>query len=110
MLQESGDLIANLWENASYFRSKVQELGFDTGASETPIIPVIVGNPAKTMQFSDLLLQEGVYAQGIVYPTVAMDKGRVRFIVTAQHTREDLDFALNALQKAGRQLELSIHK
>lgn len=106
VLQQSGDLIAKLWENAAYFRSKVQALGFDTGASETPIIPVIVGNPAKTMQFSDLLLQEGVYAQGIVYPTVAMDKGRVRFIVTAQHTREDLDFALDALHKAGKQLNL----
>jgi glycine C-acetyltransferase len=106
VLQQSGDLISKLWENATYFRSKVQALGFDTGASETPIIPVIVGNPAKTMQFSDLLLQEGVYAQGIVYPTVAMDKGRVRFIVTAQHTQQDLDFALNALHKAGNQLNL----
>lgn len=109
VLQQSSDLIARLWENAAYFRSKVQALGFDTGASETPIIPVIVGNPAETMQFSDLLLQEGVYAQGIVYPTVAMDKGRVRFIVTAQHTREDLDFALHALHKAGKQLNLSMN-
>ncbi|SFE59775.1 glycine C-acetyltransferase [Paenibacillus catalpae] len=106
VLQQSGDLIEKLWENATYFRSKVQALGFNTGMSETPIIPIIVGNPALTMKFSDLLLQEGVFAQGIVYPTVAMDKGRVRFIITAKHTREDLDFALNALHHAGRQLSL----
>lgn len=104
VLKQSEDLIARLWSNASYFRSKVQALGFDTGASETPIVPVIVGTPAKTMQFSDLLLQQGVFAQGIVYPTVALDKGRVRFIVTAKHTQEDLDYALGALQQAGKQL------
>ncbi|MFE5322705.1 glycine C-acetyltransferase [Paenibacillus sp. NPDC056579] len=104
VLQKSDQLIGRLWANADYFRSGVQSLGFDTGASETPIIPVIVGDPAKTMQFSDLLLEEGVFAQGIVYPTVAMDKGRVRFIVTAGHTRQDLDFALDALKRAGQKL------
>ncbi|NBD26975.1 glycine C-acetyltransferase [Paenibacillus glycinis] len=99
VLEQSGELIGKLWDNAAYFRSQVQALGFDTGASETPIVPVIVGNPAETMRFSDLLLQEGVFAQGIVYPTVAMDKGRVRFIVTARHTREELDYAVQALGK-----------
>lgn len=84
----------------------MQVLGFDTGASETPIVPVIIGDPAKTMLFSDLLLQQGVFAQGIVFPTVAMDKGRVRFIVTAKHTLEDLDFAIGALDKAGKKLGL----
>ncbi|KEQ26543.1 glycine C-acetyltransferase [Paenibacillus tyrfis] len=106
VLKQSDELITKLWANASYFRSKVQELGFDTGGSETPIVPVIVGDPAKTMRFSDLLLEEGIFAQGIVYPTVAMDKGRVRFIVTAGHTQEDLDFALSALERAGKQLGL----
>lgn len=106
VLKQSGELIEQLWANAGYFRTKVQELGFDTGASETPIVPVIVGEPARAMRFSDLLLQEGVFAQGIVYPTVAMDKGRVRFIVTAKHTRDDLDHALGALEHAGRQLGL----
>ncbi len=102
VLRQSDELMERLWANADYFRTKVQALGFDTGASETPIVPVIVGDPARTMQFSDLLLEEGIFAQGIVYPTVAMDKGRVRFIVTAKHTREDLDFALGALEKAGK--------
>ncbi|MDF2671066.1 MAG: putative 8-amino-7-oxononanoate synthase/2-amino-3-ketobutyrate coenzyme ligase [Paenibacillus sp.] len=103
VLKRSDESIARLWSNAAYFRTKVQALGFDTGASETPIVPIIVGDPARTMQFSDLLLQEGVFAQGIVYPTVALDKGRVRFIVTAKHTQGDLDFALGALQKVGQQ-------
>lgn len=106
LLKQSGELIDALWDNASYFRSKVQALGFDTGASETPIIPVIVGSPADTMTFSDLMLAEGVYAQGIVYPTVAMDKGRLRFIVTAKHTREELDETLEALKKCGEKLGL----
>lgn len=106
VLRQSESLIGQLWSNATYFRTKVQALGFDTGGSETPIVPVIVGDPVKTMLFSDLLLQQGVFAQGIVYPTVAMDKGRVRFIVTANHTREDLDFALDALKIVGNKLGL----
>ncbi|KRE69546.1 glycine C-acetyltransferase [Paenibacillus sp. Soil750] len=106
VLKQSESLIGRLWSNATYFRTKVQALGFDTGASETPIVPVIVGEPAKAMLFSDLLLQQGVFAQGIVFPTVAMDKGRVRFIVTAKHTLEDLDFAIDALVIAGKKLGL----
>lgn len=104
--QDSGELMTKLWDNAGYFREGVRKLGFDTGASETPIVPVIVGDPGKTMQFSRELLQEGVYAQGIVYPTVAMDKGRVRFIVTAPHTRADLDLALGALETVGKRMGL----
>ncbi|MCZ8510969.1 glycine C-acetyltransferase [Paenibacillus filicis] len=106
ILQESSDLIAKLWDNANGFRTELKRLGFDTGASETPIIPIIIGDPAKTMRFSDRLQQEGVFAQGIVYPTVAMDKGRVRLIVTARHTKEDLSFALDCLQKVGREFGL----
>lgn len=106
VLQESSDLITKLWDNANGFRAELKRFGFDTGASETPIIPIIVGDPATTMRFSDRLLQEGVFAQGIVYPTVAMDKGRVRLIVTARHTKEDLIFALDCLQKVGREFGL----
>lgn len=104
VLQESADLVTKLWDNANGFRAELKRLGFNTGASETPIIPIIIGDPAQTMRFSDRLLEEGIFAQGIVYPTVAMDKGRVRLIVTAQHTKEDLAFALNSLQKVGREL------
>ena len=79
-------------------------LGFDTGASESPITPVIVGDGALTMTLSDRLFEEGVFAQGIAFPTVARDKARVRTIVTATHTRDDLQFALDAFKKVGRQL------
>ncbi|MDD9268092.1 glycine C-acetyltransferase [Paenibacillus sp. GCM10023248] len=106
VLRESSDLVAKLWHNANGFRSSLQRLGFDTGASETPIIPIIVGDPARTMRFSDRLLEEGIFAQGIVYPTVAMDKGRVRLIVTAQHTEADLAVALGSLEKVGREFGL----
>jgi len=106
VLRDSSELVTRLWDNANGFRADLQRLGFDTGASETPIIPIIIGDPAKTMRFSDRLLEEGVFAQGIVFPTVAMDKGRVRLIVTAQHTKEDLAFALDCLQKVGREFGL----
>lgn len=107
VLRNSSELVDRLWDNTRYFRGKVQALGFDTGASETPIITIICGTPEQTMRFSDALLEEGVFAQGIVYPTVAMDKGRVRLIVTAMHTREELDFAVEALVKAARKTGLA---
>ncbi|RED57255.1 glycine C-acetyltransferase [Cohnella lupini] len=102
VLQASSDRIERLWNNTAFFRGELKKMGFDTGVSETPIIPIIVGQPAKTMQFSDALLAEGIFAQGIVYPTVANDKGRVRLIITAAHTDEDLKFALDRLEKVGK--------
>ncbi|WP_199616122.1 glycine C-acetyltransferase [Paenibacillus alkalitolerans] len=102
VLKNHPELVERLWDNTRYFREKLLSLGFDTGASETPIIPIICGAPERTMRFSDALLAEGVFAQGIVYPTVAMDKGRVRLIVTAMHTREELDFAADAMSRAGK--------
>lgn len=95
-----------LWSNTLYFRDKLQNLGFDTGQSETPIIPIIVGTPEKTNKFSDRLLEEGIFAQGIVFPTVAMDKGRVRLIITANHTMSDLNYALDRLQYVGKEFGL----
>lgn len=103
LLADSEDRVNRLWANATFFRTALRQLGFDVGVSETPIIPVITGSPAQTMAFSDLLLQAGVFAQGIIYPTVAMDKGRVRMIVTSEHTHDDLLFALRALEQAGKQ-------
>ena len=105
-LRKSGERIERLWRNANYFRDEVRKIGFDTGASETPIVPILIGEPARTMKFSDRLLEEGIFAQGIVYPTVAMDKGRVRLIVTASHTKADLDFALDKLRKVGSEFGL----
>lgn len=106
VLKNSSELTERLWSNTHYFRDKLQKLGFDTGVSETPIIPIIVGTPARTMEFSDKLLEEGIFAQGIVYPTVAMDKGRVRLIITAKHSQADLDFALDRLERVGKHFAL----
>ncbi|MDF2721361.1 MAG: putative 8-amino-7-oxononanoate synthase/2-amino-3-ketobutyrate coenzyme ligase [Paenibacillus sp.] len=102
LLRTSAPLIERLWSNARFLRERLQAAGFDTGASETPIIPVMIGEPDKTMEFSRQLLQEGVYALGIVYPTVALNKGRVRCIVTAAHTEDDLAFAADAFVAVGK--------
>lgn len=99
-------LIARLWENTRMFKAGLATLGFNTGISQTPITPVIVGEGARAMQFSDQLFAAGVFAQGIAYPTVARDKGRVRTIVTAAHTREDLEEALNVFETVGRAMQL----
>ncbi len=106
VLLEEPELIDRLWENARFFKSGLQALGFDTGLSESPITPVIVGDGAKAMELSDRLFQEGVFAQGIAFPTVPRGKARVRTIVTAEHTREELQYALDAFAKVGRQLGL----
>jgi glycine C-acetyltransferase len=104
VLLEEPELIDRLWDNTRFFKQGLESLGFNTGKSETPITPVIVGEGAKAMALSDALFEEGVYAQGIAYPTVPKDEARVRTIVTAQHTKEDLEQALHAFEKAGKKL------
>jgi len=99
-------LIDRLWENTRMFKSGLETLGFNTGISQTPITPVIVGEGARAMQFSDRLFAAGVFAQGIAFPTVARDKGRVRTIVTAAHTQADLEQALNVFESIGRGMNL----
>ena len=106
VLLEEPEIIDRLWENTRFFKSGLERLGFDTGLSESPITPVIAGDSARAMKLSDRLFEEGVFAQGIVFPTVAKDKARVRTIVTATHTREDLQFALDAFGKVGKELGL----
>jgi glycine C-acetyltransferase len=93
-----------LWENTKFFKAGLKDLGFDTGVSETPITPVIIGEDALAHTLSDTLLKYGVFAQGIAFPTVAKGKARVRTIVTAQHTKEELQTALDAFEKAGKEL------
>jgi glycine C-acetyltransferase len=104
ILMEQPALIDRLWENTRYFKEGLIRLGFDTGMSESPITPVIVGEGALAMRLSDRLFDEGVFAQGIVFPTVARDKARVRTIVTATHSREDLQYALDTFKKVGTEL------
>ena len=106
VLLEEPALIERLWSNTKFFKDGLTGLGFNTGASESPITPVIVGEASTAMKLSDRLFQEGVFAQGIGFPTVARDKARVRTIVTATHTQADLQFALDAFAKVGRELAL----
>ena len=106
VLMEEPEIIERLWDNTRFFKSGLEKLGFNTGLSESPITPVIAGEGAKAMQLSDRLFEEGVFAQGIAFPTVARDKARVRTIVTATHTRNDLQYALDKFEKVGRELSL----
>jgi glycine C-acetyltransferase len=93
-----------LWENTRFFKEGLRRLGFDTGASVTPITPVIIGSGARAARFSDELFARGVFAQGIFFPMVAEEKSRVRTIVMATHTRAHLEAALGAFEEVGRSL------
>src|SRR5688572_30841536 len=106
VLMEEPQIIDQLWDNTRFFKAGLERLGFDTGLSESPITPVIAGDSAKANKLSDRLFEEGVFAQGIAYPTVARDKARVRTIVSATHTRDGLQFALDKFEKVGRELQL----
>lgn len=95
---------ARLWDNTRFFKDGLKRLGFNTGSSVTPITPVIIGSGAKAARFSDALFARGVFAQGIYFPMVAEEKSRVRTIVMATHTRDDLSEALAAFGEVGREL------
>jgi glycine C-acetyltransferase len=104
VLEHEPHLIDRLWENTRFFKAGLQALGFDTGISESPITPVIAGDNTLAMRLSDRLFEEGVFAQGIGFPTVPRGKARVRTIVTAAHTRAELQFALDCFKKVGTEL------
>jgi glycine C-acetyltransferase len=104
VLENEPQWMERLWENTRFFKSGLQALGFNTGLSDSPITPVIVGEAPQAMAMSDKLFQAGVFAQGIGFPTVARGKARLRTIVTATHTRQDLEFALDAFGKVGKEL------
>jgi len=104
VLESEPELMERLWANTRFFKAGLQALGFNTGNSQSPITPVLVGDGALAMRLSDQLFTAGVFAQGIAFPTVARDKARVRTIVTATHTREELQFALDAFSRVGREL------
>ncbi len=104
VLETEPELLDKMWENTRYFKGALAKLGFDIGRSETPITPVIAGSGERAMKLSDRLFEEGVFAQGIGYPTVPEAKSRVRTIVTAAHSRTDLDAAIGAFEKVGREL------
>ena len=106
VLEEEPDLIKELWSNTEFFKEGLKKLGFNTGMSETPITPVIVGDAALAHQFSRELFQAGVFAQGIGYPTVPHGKARIRTIVTATHTREELSQALEIMESVAKKLKI----
>ena len=103
-LMASTELHDRLWENANYLKEGLSRLGFDTGQSETPITPVIIGDEKKTQQFSKRLMEEGIYVKSIVFPTVPRGTGRVRNMPTAAHTKEMLDQALEVYARVGKEL------
>jgi len=106
VLEEEPQLIEQLWSNTEFFKEGLKRLGFNTGMSETPITPVIVGDAALAHQFSRELFQAGVFAQGIGYPTVPHGKARIRTIVTATHTREELSQAIEIMEKIAKKLKI----
>jgi glycine C-acetyltransferase len=106
VLEEEPQLIEQLWSNTEFFKEGLKKLGFNTGMSETPITPVIVGDAALAHQFSRELFQAGVFAQGIGYPTVPHGKARIRTIVTATHTQEELSQALEIMEKVAKKLKI----
>ena len=106
VLETEPELIDRMWENTRYFKSALKKLGFDIGESITPITPVIAGSGALAHKLSDRLFEEGVFAQGIGYPTVPEAKSRVRTIVSASHTKENLDAAIAAFERVGREIGL----
>ncbi len=107
VLEQEPERIEQLWDNTRYFKKGLQEAGFDTGISETPITPVMVGDAALAYQLSRDLFEEGVLATGIGFPTVAKGKARVRTIVASTHTKDELDQALQAFRKVGKKLGIT---
>jgi glycine C-acetyltransferase len=106
VLEEEPQLIEQLWSNTTFFKKGLKKLGFNTGMSETPITPVIVGDAVLAHQFSRELFQAGVFAQGIGYPTVPHGKARIRTIVTATHTQEELSQALEIMENVAKKLKI----
>jgi glycine C-acetyltransferase len=106
VMEEEPELMERLWANTRRFKAELARLGFETGRSETPITPVILGDSELTNRFSARLFEEGVFATSVVFPTVALDRARIRTIVTAAHTDEMLDQALAAFSRVGHELRV----
>ncbi|MCL0063719.1 glycine C-acetyltransferase [Dehalococcoidia bacterium] len=104
LLASSDELVQQLWENTGYFKKGMKSLGFDLAHSETPITPVMLGDAKLARSFSQRLFEEGIFAQAIGYPTVAMDKARIRVMISAAHSHKDLDFALGVFGRVGEEL------
>jgi glycine C-acetyltransferase len=106
IMEDEPQLLERLWANTHRFKAELTRLGFDTGVSETPITPIIVGDSGAAIAFSNQLFEEGLFATSVVFPTVALDRARIRTIVTAAHTDDHLDRALETLARVGRSMGL----
>ncbi len=106
LLEKSDKLVKRLWRNTKSFRKRLKEAGFDTGVSETPIIPIITYDESKAAKMSQRLFEEDVYALPIVFPMVAKGRARIRTMMSADHSKEDLEFAIDKITKIGKELEL----
>jgi len=108
VLEKEPQHVQNLWKNTRYFKKAVEELGFDTGKSQTPIIPIIVGDSHKAKVLADKLYKNGVFVVPIVFPMVAKDKSRIRVQMSAKLTREQLDAVISKLEAIGKELKIII--
>jgi glycine C-acetyltransferase len=106
VLETEPEHVKKLWDNTNYFKKELNSMGFDTGESETPITPVIVGESSKAKELSKKLYDEGVFALPIVFPMVARDKARIRTMMNAGLTKEDLEFTLDKFEKLGKKLDI----
>ncbi len=106
MLQESAELVERLWANAALFKQEMQTLGFDTGQTVTPIVPVMLGEAPLAQQFSRRLFEEGVFAMAIAFPTVPAGQARIRVMNSAAHSQSDLEIALATFEKVGKELDV----
>ncbi|KXZ39386.1 2-amino-3-ketobutyrate coenzyme A ligase [Alkalithermobacter thermoalcaliphilus JW-YL-7 = DSM 7308] len=106
MLMESSEYTDRLWENATYFKKNIKDCGFDIGQSQTPITPIIIGDESKTKDFSKKLFEKGVFVSPIVFPTVPKGTGRVRCMITAGHSKDQLDKAVDIISQVGKEMKV----
>jgi glycine C-acetyltransferase len=104
VLETEPQHVQKLWDNTNYFKKELKALGFDTGVSETPITPVMMGDSANAKKFSERIFEEGVFALPIVFPMVAKDKARIRTMMNSGLSKEDLSLALGVFEKVGKEL------
>ena len=104
LLEESTDLVDRLWKNARYFQAEMRKLGFDTGLTQTPITPVMLGDVQLAREFSRQLFEEGIFAMALGFPTVPIGMARIRVMISAAHSQDDLEQALDAFDRVGKRL------
>jgi glycine C-acetyltransferase len=106
IILNDNSLVTKLWDNAKYFQTALRDLGFDLGGTKTPITPIMVGEAKTSSEFSRLLFEENIFAMSIGFPTVPKDKARIRVMLSAAHSIEDLDYAIERFEKVGKELDI----